>query len=77
MPQLELDFDVRVPDEVTNPCRVHIKMSPKSASGYYAMADYRLVEPQPEDAVMRDAGRWQSWCWELKRKDSSGEPVHE
>ena len=34
----------------------------KRCCGWYAVADYRLVEPQPEQAVMCDTAKWQAWA---------------
>ena len=30
--------------------------------GFYAMANYKLVEPQPSDAEMRETKAWHDWC---------------
>ncbi len=46
---------------VGNPTRMHLKMSPRSASGWYAMAEYRVVEDQPSEATMRYRGLWMVW----------------
>jgi hypothetical protein len=29
---------------------------------WYATADYRLCDPQPDDATLRDAERWRAWA---------------
>jgi hypothetical protein len=34
----------------------------KGRSGFYAIADYRLWEPQPTDAEMRNPEAWRLWC---------------
>jgi hypothetical protein len=47
---------------VTYPRWLHMKCSPRSASGYYAIANYRYVVNQPADAVVRDTERWRQWC---------------
>lgn len=41
---------------------VHMRMSPRSASGFYAMASYHFVPEQPSDQVMRDTDSWRAWC---------------
>jgi len=35
-------------------------------------AEYRLCEPQPDDATMRDAARWRGWA-EARHRESKGE----
>lgn len=30
---------------------------------WYDTAEYRLLDPQPEDAVMRDNSKWQAFCY--------------
>jgi len=42
--------------------RYHLKCSPRSASGFYISADYRLYDRQPDDATARDTAAWQAWC---------------
>lgn len=44
------------------PQRVHLKMSKRSESGFYMMAEYRFVEDQPPDDVLRDTIKWRLWC---------------
>jgi hypothetical protein len=39
----------------------HIRAS-GGRSGFYAIATYKLVEPQPTDAQMRDNAAWSEWC---------------
>jgi hypothetical protein len=34
----------------------------KSASGRYAIAEYRIVNPQPTDEQMRSNDAWAAWC---------------
>lgn len=29
---------------------------------WYALAEYRVAEPQPSDAVMRETAAWRKWC---------------
>lgn len=40
----------------------------KAASGYYAVAEYRFVEPQPDNATMRDTEKWRTWATEKQRE---------
>lgn len=40
---------------------MHLRCSPKSASGWYAMAKYQVIEPQPDAATMRFNGLWSLW----------------
>lgn len=42
------------------PGHVHINRGRKG-SGWYAIASYRLYAQQPDDATMRDSGRWSVW----------------
>lgn len=44
-------------------CRghVHIRRA-RGPGGFYMMADYALVEPQPADDILRDTGKWRQWC---------------
>lgn len=39
----------------------HINMG-GCGSGYYTMADYRQVLPQPDQLVMRNLPAWEDWC---------------
>ncbi len=40
---------------------------PDDSTVAYTVADYSLVEDQPDDAVMRDWLRWSEWCAEGSR----------
>ena len=40
----------------------HMCMSPRSQSGWYAIANYRLFQDQPADEIMRDTQKWREWC---------------
>jgi hypothetical protein len=44
--------------------RAHMRFSgkAKSASGIYDIAEYRFIEPQPADDIMRDNKKWIAWC---------------
>lgn len=48
---------------------VHLLMSPRSASGWYAMADYRLHAEQPTDNEARDTERWRAWAMAQRDKE--------
>lgn len=39
----------------------HINMGSKGG-GFYPMAEYRMVDPQPSDAEMREYSAWVAWC---------------
>lgn len=41
--------------------RVHIRMSPRSASGFYMMAQYRYL-PDIAGEDFRDNSKWQAWA---------------
>lgn len=55
------DERIHVYRRVTKPVMVHILRRPKG-SGWYAMAEYRYVQDQPEELTMRRTERWQQWC---------------
>lgn len=58
-------------ERVAKPTFMHLKCSgkgAKGASGFYAMAEYRLVAEQPAETVMRDTKAWRGWCW-VRRGD--------
>ncbi len=38
----------------------HIRAS-RGRGGFRAMAEYKLVEKQPDESVMRDNGQWAAW----------------
>jgi hypothetical protein len=44
---------------------IHLYRSPRRLSGWYAMAKYALIEPQPDDRTMRDTEKWRAWCLAL------------
>lgn len=41
---------------------VHLKMAKRSESGWYALCQYRFLEPQPPDDAIRDNEKWRAWC---------------
>lgn len=41
---------------------IHISCRPRSKSGWYLAADYRLCSITPTDEDMRDNTRWGEWC---------------
>ena len=40
--------------------RIHIYAPPRG-SGWFVIAEYRLITPQPDDADMRTTERWHAW----------------
>lgn len=44
--------------------RVHLRLSPRSASGFYANAEYRVYDRPPADEVLRDGEAWRAWARE-------------
>ncbi|HSI11752.1 MAG TPA: hypothetical protein VK961_06890 [Chthoniobacter sp.] len=42
-------------------CHILRRSGPKGGSGFYVMAAYRFVTPQPSDAEMRDNTAWREW----------------
>lgn len=40
---------------------VHIQMADRRKSGFYAMAQYRVLQEQPDEADVRDSIRWRRW----------------
>lgn len=41
----------------------------RGRSGWYVIATYEVVVPQPTDEEMRDNGAWGKWCAANKPKD--------
>jgi len=41
----------------------HIRSGTKGASGFYAIASYRLCPEQPTDEIMRDNVAWRQWVF--------------
>lgn len=50
------------------PGHCHIRAS-GGRSGFYVMATYKLVEPQPTDAQMRDNEAWSKWVEDIAVKE--------
>lgn len=46
---------------VDRPGRCHLLRSPRNLSGWYTIARYKLVEPQPPQEIMQDNARWAEW----------------
>jgi hypothetical protein len=44
------------------PGMCHIRSGKRGASGFYAIATYRMCAEQPYDQVMRGMSLWQQWC---------------
>lgn len=47
--------------QVGEPGMVHLNRG-RGHGGFYTIATYTLVAPQPDDATMRDTAAWQAWC---------------
>lgn len=58
-----------VPDTLTT-MHLCVRGKGRAASDFYAMGDYRYVEPQPDEATLRDRGRWVEWCDALRAKEA-------
>lgn len=43
---------------------LHCARGSKLPSGWYQTAEYELIDPQPEQAVMRDRDSWEKWARE-------------
>jgi hypothetical protein len=46
---------------VGRPSRCHINAG-RGRSGWYAIAEYRVVADQPTEDVVRDTRRWRAWA---------------
>lgn len=55
--------------------RFHLCRSPRSMSGWYYEADYRVVCPQPADAEMRTTDAWRKWCTSQNREEEPVDPA--
>lgn len=42
--------------------RVHLNFGRGRGGGFYARAEYALVDPQPGDDVMRSNDKWRDWA---------------
>ncbi len=64
---LDLPTDEPRPDEKLYLYRLHENLGMcrinrgGGRGGFYPIASYRFVEPQPDDATMRSTIRWQTW----------------
>lgn len=47
--------------KVSDDGTVHLKVS-KGRGGFFAMATYEFIEPQPDDRTMRVTEQWRWWC---------------
>lgn len=56
---------------VSEPTRYHMKMCPRSGSGFYMNAEYKLFAEQPADEIMRETVAWRKWCEEKKAEENS------
>ena len=48
--------------KVSDDGTVHINRG-RHGSGFYAIATYEFIEPQPSDTTMRDTQQWRDWCY--------------
>lgn len=48
--------------QVGYPTVCHMRIAKPGRSGFYAIATYRLIDPQPVDAEMRENEAWTKWC---------------
>lgn len=46
---------------VGEPTWYHIRAA-RGQSGCFRGGDYRLTQPQPDEAILRDTTQWQSWA---------------
>lgn len=42
-----------------------------NASGWYESADYRFIDPQPPEEILRDNPRWREWAERERQKDNA------
>ena len=40
--------------------RMHVRA--RGGCQWYTTAEYRAVDPQPDDATVRDMASWRTWC---------------
>ena len=40
--------------------RMHVRA--RGGCQWYTTAEYRVVDPQPDDAAVRDTASWRTWC---------------
>lgn len=88
---LDQPSDVAAPREklfvyilTARPKHYYMRCSPRSASGLYRSAVYKMLPHQPDDATLRDNGRWAAWCnankdllmpeWAKPHGPSGGQP---
>lgn len=50
-------------------CHLRFGGTDRHLSGFYVMANYRLVSDQPTDAQMRDKESWRSWCYQARENN--------
>ncbi len=58
---------------VGEPGMCHIRGA--KISGFYALATYRFIAEQPDEAVMRDWVAWRRWCLARQKAAKAGEPL--
>lgn len=60
--------DLFVYEMVGKPGSCHVRCG-NGGSGFYMVADYKMVEVQPEDIILRDTAKWAEWVdQEAKRR---------
>jgi hypothetical protein len=69
----ELGETVVVYRKVEDRGHVHIRSSKKGASGFFAMATYKLHEQQPANEDCYDNAKWQAWA-QAQAKALKGAP---
>lgn len=50
--------------------RGHVHIRRQRGGGCFAIATYRFIDPQPNDATLRSNMAWRAWCLE-KQKETS------
>ena len=73
-PRGKLDALDQLDDEPREDERIHVyrlassvtvmrvSRRPRSQSGWFVVAKYRLLEPQPLDMQVRERAAWNEWC---------------
>lgn len=60
---------ITVYERVTKPFTVHVNAGRHGGSGWYQVADYRVVTPPPHDAEVRSTGAWRAWATAYQQKE--------
>lgn len=48
--------------QVSKPSWCHLRIAKPGRSGFYMIADYKFIEPQPTAAEMDNRPAWEKWC---------------